>query len=153
MTLSWKIAGVAIGLIAAGFAWNGASRYLASRQADQVIEKSARAAAMEAQQAEAQARQRHDELAAHLRQRRAELASNYRHVAGQAREYQVKQAVQLGRQLQEVQRVEDSYLLDKSQQCADGIVINRRGSTFSQAMGKDGHPIQCQGNKAAEPLR
>lgn len=151
--LSWKVAGVAVGLIAIALAWNGVSQYLASRHADEIIQESARAAAIDAQQAQARTQQRHDELAANLRQQRAELASNYRDVTGQARQYQVKRAVQLGRELQEAQRVEDSYLLDKNQQCANGIVINRRGSTFSQARAKDGQPIQCQGKKAAEPLR
>ncbi len=153
ISLSWKVAGAAIGLIAAGFAWNGVSRYLAVRHADEIIQESARAAAMEAQQAEAQARQRHDELAANLRQRREALASNYRQVADQAREYQARRVVQLGRELEEAQRIEASYLLDKNQQCANGIVINRRGSTFTQARGQDGQAIQCHGNKAAEPLR
>jgi hypothetical protein len=61
--------------------------------------------------------------------------------------------VQVGRELQEAQRVEDSYVLDKNQQCANGIVIDRRGSSFSLVRGKDGQPIRCQRDKAAEPLR
>ncbi len=153
IALSWKVAGAAIGLIAAGFAWNGVSLYLAARHADEIIQESARAAAIEAQQAEAQAKQRHDQLAANLRQHRAELASNYREVADQGREYQARRVVQLGRQVQEAHRIEASYLLDNNQQCANGIVINRRGSTFTQATGKGGQPIQCHGNKAAERLR
>jgi len=151
--LSWKVAGVAVGLIAAALTWNGVSQYRASRHADEIIQQSARAAATEAQQAQAQARQRHDELAASLRQQRAELASNYRQVTGQAREYQVRRAVQLGRELQEAQRVEDSYMLDKNQQCVNGIVIDRRDSSFSLVRGKDGQPIRCRRDKAAEPLR
>ena len=83
ISLSWKLVGAAIVPVVAGLAWNGLSRYLAARQADEIIQESARAAAIQAQQAEAQARQRHDELAANLRQRRAELASNYRQVADQ----------------------------------------------------------------------
>ena len=155
MTISvpWKVTGAAVGLIVAGLAWNGVSQYFASRHADEIIQQSARAAAMEMQQAQAQALQRHDELAANLRQQRVELASNYRQITGQAREDQVRRAVHLGQELQQLQRVEDSYLLDKNQQCANGTVINRSGSSFSQVRGKDGRPVQCQGNKAAEALR
>jgi len=153
LSLPWKITGVAVGLIVAWLAWNGVSQYFAARHADEIIQESARAAALDAQQAKARARQRHEELAADLQQRRAALASNYRQVADQAREYQARRAVQLARQRQEALRVEASYLLDENQQCANGIVINRRGSTFTQARGKDGAPIRCQGNKAAEPLR
>lgn len=151
--LPWKVAGAAVVLIVAALVWNGVSQHLASRHADEIIQASARAAAMDAQQAQAQAQQRHDQLAANLRQQRAALASNYRQVAGQGQDYQVRRAVQLGRELQEAQRIEDSYMLDKNQQCANGIVISRRGSSFSQVRGKYGQPIPCEGNKAAEPLR
>ncbi len=153
ISLSWKLVGAAIVPVVAGLAWNGLSRYLAARQADEIIQESARAAAIQAQQAEAQARQRHDELAANLRQRRAELASNYRQVADQGREYQARRAVLLARQEQEAQRLAASYVLDKNQQCAHGIVINRRGTTFTEVRGKDGQPIRCRGDKAVEPLR
>ncbi|MEO6798800.1 MAG: hypothetical protein ABI178_02510 [Rhodanobacter sp.] len=151
--LAWKVLGAGIGLVAAGFAWNGVSRYLATRHADEIIEESARTAVMEAQQAEAQARQRHDDLAANLRQRREELATNYRQVDDQARAYQGKRAVQLALEQQETKRIAASYMLDASQQCAGGIVIDRRGSSFTQKMDKDGRPIRCQGSKAAQPLR
>ncbi|MEO8778044.1 MAG: hypothetical protein ABI389_05165 [Rhodanobacter sp.] len=149
----WKLAGAAVGLIVAGLAWNGVSQYLASRHADEITEASARAAVKDAQQAQAQAQQRHDELAAHLQQQRAELATSYRQIASQAREYQVRRAVRVGQELQEMQRVEDSYRLDKNQQCTNGIVINRRGSSYSEASGKDGQPIRCRANKANVPLR
>lgn len=151
--LPWKVAVAAVGLIVAGLAWNGVSQYRASRHAEEIIQQSARAAAKDALQAQAQARQRHDELAGSLRQQRAELASNYQQITGQAREYQVRRAVRDGQELQELQRVENSYLLDKDQQCANGTVIDRRGSSFSQARGRDGQPIRCQGSKAAVPLR
>ena len=151
--LPWKVAAAAIALTVVALAWSGMSEYFASRHADEIIQASARDAAKDAQQAQLRAQQRHDELAANLRQQRAELASNYRQVAGQGQDYQVKRAVQLGRELQEAQRVEDSYMLDKNQQCANGMVINRRGSSFSQARGNDGQPIPCHGNKAAEALR
>jgi hypothetical protein len=153
IALRWKIAAAVAVVVLAALAWNGASRYLAARHADELIEESARAAALQAEQAKAQARQRHDELARQLRQRREDLASNYRQVADQAREYQARRAVQLQHQQEQARRVAASYLLDDNQQCVDGIVIDRRGSTFTQARGRDGGPIRCQGDKAAEPLR
>jgi len=134
IALRWKIAAAVAALIVAILGFNGVSR-------------------LQAEQARAGARQRHDELARDLRQRREELASNYRQVADQAREYQARRAVQLQRQQQEAQRIAASYQLDANQQCANGIVINRRGSSFTQARGRDGGPIRCQGAKAAEPLR
>lgn len=151
--LRWKVAAALAALVLAALAWNGVSRYLAARHADELIQESRRAAALQAEQAKARARQRHDQLARDLRQRREELASNYRQVADQAREYQARRVVQLERQQEQDRRVAASYLLDENQQCANGIVIDRRGSTFTQARGRDGGPIRCQGDKAAEPLR
>lgn len=151
--LSWKVIGAATCLIGAGLAWNGVSQYLEARRADEIIQESARAAAVEARLAQAQARQRHEQLATSLRQRREELASNYRQIATQGRDYQARRAVQLGRQLEQARRIEESYMLGENQQCANGIVINRRGSTYTQARGKGGEPIECQGNKASQPLR
>ena len=153
IALRWKIAAAVAALIVAILGFNGVSRLLAARHADELTQEAERAAALQAEQARAGARQRHDELARDLRQRREELASNYRQVADQAREYQARRAVQLQRQQQEAQRVTASYLLDANQQCANGIVINRRGSSFTQARGRDGGPIRCQGDRAAEPLR
>jgi hypothetical protein len=153
IALRWKIAAALAALLLAVLAWNGVSRYLAARHADELIQESARAATLQAEQAKARARQRHDQLARELRQRREELASNYRQVADQAREYQARRAVQLERQQEQDRRVAASYLLDENQQCANGIVIDRRGSTFTQARGRDGGPIRCQGDKALEPLR
>ncbi len=151
--LSWKIGGVAVGLIVAGLAWNGLSRYQATRQANEIIQESARAAAMEAAQAKAQAQQRHLELAANLKHRQEELANNYQQMTDQARQYQAAEFVRQARLRQEALQVEASYLLDRTQQCAGGIVINHQGSSFTKAVGKNGQPISCQGNKAAEPLR
>ncbi len=153
IALSWKIGGVAVGLIAAGLAWNGLSRYLAARQANEIIQESARAAAMEAEQAKAQAQQRHLELAANLQHRQEELGNNYQQMTDQARQYQAAELVRQARQPQEALRVEASYLLARNQQCAGGIVIDRQGSSFTKAIGKNGQPINCQGDKAAEPLR
>ena len=152
-SLSWKIGGVAVGLIVAGLAWNGLSRYQATRQANEIIQESARAAALEAAQAKAQAQQRHLELAANLQHRQEELANNYQQMTDQARQYQAAELVRQGRLRQEALQVEASYLLDRTQQCAGGIVINHQGSSFTKAVGKNGQPISCQGNKAAEPLR
>ncbi|THD09470.1 hypothetical protein [Rhodanobacter lindaniclasticus] len=151
--LRWKVAAALAALVLAALAWNGVSRYLAARHADELIQESRRAAALQAEQAKARARQRHDQLARDLRQRREELASNYRQVADQAREYQARRVVQLERQQEQDRRVAASYLLDENQQCANGIVIDRRGSTFTQARGRGGGPIRCQGDKALEPLR
>ncbi|MEO8811164.1 MAG: hypothetical protein ABI386_13050 [Rhodanobacter sp.] len=153
VSLSWKVAGVALGLVAAAFAWNGVSRYVAARHADEINQESARASDLQAQQAQAQARQRHGELAANLQQRRNDLASNYRLVADQAREYQARRAVQLARQQQEELRVQSTYVLDRNQQCVSGNVISRQGSSFSQLRGNDGQPVRCKGNRALVPLR
>lgn len=153
IALHWKIAAAATALVVAALVWNGVSRYVAARHADELVQEAERAAALQAQQAQARAQQRHDELARNLRQRREELASNYRQVADQAREYQARRAVQLARQQDEARREAASYLLDSNQQCANGIVINRRGSSFTQARGRNGGPIHCQGDKADEPLR
>jgi len=153
IALPWKIGGVAVGLIVAGLAWNGLSRYLAARQANEIIQESAHAAAMEAAQAKAQALQHHLELAASLQHRQEELANNYQQMTDQARQYQAAELVRQARQRQEALRVEASYRLDRTQQCAGGIVINRQGSSFIKAVGKNGQPISCQGDKAAEPLR
>ena len=153
IALRWKIAAAALGLLVIALVWSGVSRYLAARQADELVQESSRAKALQAEEAKARARQRHDELARDLRQRREELASNYRQVADQAREYQARRAVQLQREEQEARRIAASYLLGANQHCANGIVINRSGSSFTQARGRDGGAIHCQGDKAAEPLR
>lgn len=151
--LSWKVGGSAAGLIVALLAWNGVSRYLAARHADEIIQEAARSAEMEAKQAQAQARQRHDQIAANLQQRREDLASNYRQIADEARQYQATVAVREAREREEKLRIAASYYLDGNQKCAAGIVINRQGSSFTKAIGMDGQPIKCQGDKASEPLR
>ncbi|WP_254423852.1 hypothetical protein [Rhodanobacter sp. C03] len=114
---------------------------------------SARAAALDAQQAKAHAEQYHAQLAANLKQQREDLSNTYQQVNEQARQYQAEQAMRLDKQHQEDLRVQASYRLDQNQQCADGIVINRSGSSFTQAVGKDGGPIPCKGDLATEPLR
>ena len=153
MPLSWKIAAAAVALIAAVFAWNGLSQYVAARHADEITRDSARAAALEAQQAKALTQQRQAQLAASLKQQREDLSNAYQEVNEQARQYQAAQAIRLEKQHQEELRVQASYRLDGNQQCVGDIVINRSGSSFTQAVGKDGAPIACKGDLATEPLR
>lgn len=153
MPLSWKIGGAVAGLILAALAWHGASLYLAARHADELTADVARNAEVEARQARASAQQRSAELAATLRRQREELANAYRQVREDAAKYQVEQAARDERKRQEALRVKASYRLGPDQTCADGIVINRRGASFSQALGTTGQPIQCTGDTADEPLR
>lgn len=153
MPLSWKIGTGVASLIVAVLAWNGLSQYLAARHADEVTRDSARAAELDAQQAKAHAQQYQAQLAANLKQRREDLSNAYQEVNEQARQYQAEQAVRLERQRQEQLRVQASYRLDRNQQCIGGIVINRSGSSFAQAVGNGGAPIACKGDLATEPLR
>lgn len=153
MPLSWKIGGAVAGLILAALAWHGLSLYLAARHADELTADVARNAEVEAQLARASAQQRSAELAATLRRQREELATAYRQVRQDAAKYQVEQAARDERKRQEALRVKASYRLGPDQVCADGIVINRRGASFTQALGTTGQPIQCTGDTADEPLR
>jgi hypothetical protein len=151
--LSWKVGGGVAAVVVGLLAWNGVSRHLAARHADDIVQEAARSAAMEEKQAQARARQRHDEIAANLQQRRNDLATNYRQIADQARQYQAAQAVRDAKERQEQREIEASYFLGSDQKCAGGIVINRQGSSFTKAIGKNGHSIKCRGDKAEEPLR
>jgi hypothetical protein len=151
--LSWKVGGAVAGLVIAAFAWYGCSLYLAARHADELTRDVAHNAELAAQQARAQAEQRSAQLAATLQHRREEMANTYRQVSEEAAQYRVEQARREERQRQEALRVKASYRLGPDQQCAGGLVINRSGSSFSQALGKSGQPIQCSGDTAAEPLR
>jgi hypothetical protein len=151
--LSWKVGGAVAGLVIAAFAWHGCSLYLAARHADELTRDVAHNAELAAQQARAQAEQRSAQLAATLQHRREEMANTYRQVSEEAAQYRVEQARREERQRQEALRVKASYRLGPDQQCAGGLVINRSGSSFSQALGKSGQPIQCSGDTAAEPLR
>jgi DNA segregation ATPase FtsK/SpoIIIE-like protein len=153
ISLSWKIGVGVAGLIVAVLAWNGVSQYLAARQADELMRDAARTAELEAQQAKAHAEQYHAQLAADLKQQREDLSNTYQQVNEQARQYRAEQVLRQDRQRQEELRVQASYRLDRNQQCADGIVINRSGSSFTQVAGKDGAPIPCKGDLATEPLR
>ena len=153
MPLSWKIGAAVAGLALAVLAWNGVSQMIAAHQADEIVRESARAAALQAEQAREHARQYRAQLAADLKQRREDLANSYQQISEQARQYRAEQLVRLDRQRQEEQRIQATYRLGRDQQCVDGIVIDRSGSAFTQARGKDGNPIACRGNTASEPLR
>lgn len=151
--LSWKLGGAVAGVIIVAFAWHGCSLYLAARHADELTRDVARDAALEAQQAKAEAQQRSARLAATLQRQREDLANIHRQVGEDSARYQVEQAGREERQRQEALRVKASYRLGSDQRCADGLVIDRHGSSFSQALGKGGQPIRCTGDTAAEPLR
>jgi hypothetical protein len=153
MPLSWKIGAGVVGLIAALFGWNGVSQYLAARQADEIMRDSARTAELDAQKAKAHALHFQAQLAADLRQQREDLSTTYQQVSEQARQYQAEQVIRQNRQHQQELRVQASYKLDRNQQCVGGVVINRSGSSFTQIFGKDGKPVPCNGDTAAEPLR
>lgn len=153
MPLSWKLGGAVTAVVVAALAWHGLSLYLAARHADELTLDVARSAELEAQLAKAHAQQRSAELSATLKRQREDLANTYRQVSEDAAQYKVEQARREERQQQEALRIKASYRLDPNQKCADGMVINRSGSSFSQAIGSKGLPIQCTGDTAAEPLR
>ncbi len=153
MPLSWKIGGALTGLIAAVLLWNGASRYIAARQADEITRDSAHVAAVEAQLARARAEQNQAQLAADLKQHREALSNNYRQIKEDAQLYQAEQAIRLNKQRQDQLRIQATYKLDRNQQCVGGIVINRSGGNFTQPVGMDGKAIRCLGDTASQPLR
>jgi hypothetical protein len=153
MPLSWKIGAAVASLIVAVFAWNGLSQFLAARHADEITRDSARTAMLDAQQAEAHARQHQAQLAADLKQQREHLSNTYQQGSEQARQYQAQQVIRLDRQRQEDLRVQASYRLDENERCDGGIVISHSGSSFTQVINKDGQPIPCHGDTATEPLR
>ena len=153
VSLSWKIGAALASVIVAALAWNGLSQYVAARQADEITRDSARTAELNAQKAKAHALQYQAQLAADLKQQREDLSNTYQQVSEQARQYQAEQAVRQNRQRQQELRVQASYRLDRNQQCIGGIVINRNGSSFTQIFGKNGKPIVCNGDTAAEQLR
>ena len=81
------------------------------------------------------------------------MADTHRKVNEEAAQYQRELAAREERQRQEALRIKASYRLGPDQKCAGGIVINQRASSFTQAIGKNGQPISCSGDVAAEPLR
>ncbi len=142
-----------VGVFAAVLVWNGFSRYLAGRHADELALDYVRTTQVDAQLAKARGEQRSAELAATLQRRRAEMANTYREVGEQAAHYQVELGKRQEAQRQKALRVQAGYRLGPNQNCADGIVINRSASSFTQAVGKGGKPIPCKGNTATQPLR
>ncbi|WP_426690642.1 hypothetical protein [Rhodanobacter ginsengiterrae] len=151
--LSWKLGGAVAAVIVAALAWHGLSLYMAARHADELTLDVARDAEREAQQARAQAQQRSAELAATLQRQREDLANTYRQVSEDAAQYHAEQLRREERERQEALRIKATYRLGANQQCADGVVINRSGSSFTQAIGSKGAPIKCSGDTAEEPLR
>lgn len=151
--LSWKVGGAAIAVIAVALTWHGLSLYLQARHADELARELAHSAELEANAARAQTQQRSAELAATLERRRKELANTYRQVNEDAAHYQHELELREEKHRQEQLRIKASYRLGPDQRCAAGLVINRRGSSFTQAIGRNGQPIRCVGDTAAEPLR
>ncbi|WEN15614.1 hypothetical protein PY254_02760 [Rhodanobacter sp. AS-Z3] len=151
--LSWKLGGAVAAVIVAALAWHGASQYLAGRHADELTREVAHNTELQAQQAKLQAQQRSEQLAATLQRQRDDLATTYQQVNQDAVEYQVAQARREEARRQEALRVKATFRLNANQKCAGGIVINRSGSSFTQAIGKTGEPIKCTGDMAEEPLR
>lgn len=153
MPLSWKVGGAIAALLVAALAWHGVSLYLQSRHADELARELARSAQLEARTAEAQAQQRSAQRAATLERTRKERADNYRQINQEAAQYKLELARREEIRRQEQLRIKASYHLGPDQHCAGGLVINRRGSSFTQAIGKNGQPIPCIGDTATEPLR
>jgi biopolymer transport protein ExbB/TolQ len=151
--LSWKLGGALAAVIVAAFAWHGLSLYQAARHADELTLDVARNAELEAQLARTKAQQRSAELAATLQRQREDLANTYRQVGEDAAHYHAEQLRREERQRQEALRLRARYQLGPNQQCAGGMVIDRSGSSFSQAIGSTGEPIKCSGDTAEEPLR
>lgn len=153
MPSSRKIVGVAAGLIAAAFALHGLSLYQAARHADALTAAVARNAALAEQRAREHAQQRSAEMAATLRRQRRDMANIHRKVNEEAAHYQRQLARREESQRQDALRMKASYRLGPGQKCAGNIVITQRASSFTQAVGKNGQPIRCTGDIAAEPLR
>lgn len=151
--LSWKVGGAVAVLIIAAFAWHGATLYLEARHADELTRDVQHNAELQKQQAMAEAQQRSAQLTATLQHQREDLANTYRQVSQDAVDYQVAQAKREEEKRKEALRVKATYRLGPNQQCAGGIVINRNGSSFTQAIGATGQPIKCAGDTAEEPLR
>lgn len=153
MPLSLKIVMGVLGLavlVALGSVW---TEHRAQHRADEITQEAQRVAEQNQQQAEDRARQKHADLMASLERQRESRYNNYQQISDQARQYRVAEAARKQRQQQEAQRVAASYLLASNQQCLEGVVINRQGSSFAKAVGRDGHDIACNRKKATQPLR
>ena len=153
MPLSWKIGAGALGLVVLVAGGNVFAEYRAQHHADEITRESARLAQQNERQANEQARQKHAELVESLNQQRERRYNNYQQINDQARQYRIAEAARKEKQRQAALKVEASYLLAANQQCLESVVINRQGSSFSKAFGKDGHEIKCTGRKASQPLR
>lgn len=151
--LSWKIAAIVLGLIAGSFAWHGVDQYLAQRKADQIMQNLAQTEAQNAQLAKEHAEQYRAKVAATLNRQQQDLYLINQQVAEQARQFKAEQAVRLRRQQEAAALQQERYKLGSDQKCVGGQVINARGSSFTQATGKNGKPIPCSGQVASEPLR
>lgn len=153
MPLSWKIGAAAATLVVALFAWNGVSRYLADRHADALLRESAAAAELEAQKEKALAQLRQAQLSANIEQQRQAMLQVHEQVGVQSQRYQAEQAALAEKQRQEGIRVKQTYRLGPNQRCAAGLVFDHAGGSFSALVGKDGRPVKCSGEIAAQPLR
>ncbi len=150
---SWKIGGGALALVMLGTGWNGYAEHRAQHQADEITRESARLAEQNARLADRQARQKHVELVESLSRQREQRFNNYQQINDQARQDRMAEAARKEKLRQKALKVAASYLLAANQQCLEGAVINRQGSSFSKAIGEDGHDIECTGRKATQPLR
>lgn len=153
MPKSWKIATGVAGLILALFAWNGSSRYLAGRHADEVTRESVRIAELSAQKATERARQFKLRLAADMEQQRKAIFEIHQQVKEDTRQYQAAQSARLEQQQQDALRLKSTYKLSAGQRCAAGIVFNHTGASFTTFVGSDGQPVKCKGEMALQPLR
>ncbi|MEP7184654.1 MAG: hypothetical protein ABI767_02350 [Rhodanobacter sp.] len=150
---SWKIGGGALALVLLGIGWNGYAEYRAQHQADEITRESEHLAKQNARLANEQARQKHAELVESLSRQRERRFNNYQQISDQARLDRIAEAARKEKQRQKALKVAASYMLAANQQCLEGTVIKRQGSSFSKAIGEDGHDIECVGRKATQPLR
>ncbi|HWU75085.1 MAG TPA: hypothetical protein VN043_01165 [Rhodanobacter sp.] len=153
MPLSWKIGAGVVGAIVLITAWNLYAEYQSRRHADELVREAAVAAERDAQQARLQASEYHAKLAESLRQHREDLYNNYQQINDQARQYRAAEAARKEALRQKALRVEATFMLDASQKCVGGIVVEQHGSAYSQITGSNGHAVACKGDKASEPLR
>jgi hypothetical protein len=153
MSSTWKIAVAGLGVFVVVLAWREVTQYQAARHADAMNAAAAHSAALAAQQAQQEAEQRSAELAAALRRQREETAEVHRKVTERGMQYQAELARREEALRQQALQVKASYRLGPDQTCAGHLVINHRASSYTRALGKDGRPISCTGNIAAQPLR
>lgn len=153
MSLSWKIAGAAGGLVLVFFAWNGISRYVDDRRADEVTRDSASTAQINAQKASDRAREYQARLASDMEHQRQAMLAVHEEVREDSLQYQAAQAVRAEELRKQALRLRATYKIGPDQRCAAGIVFNHAGASFTTLVGSDGKPVTCQGDMAAQPLR